>query len=114
MTTFQTVKTKRITSANNVTGITVKATPGTLYGFTLFNSSAAKTYVKFYDATSITVGTTTPFMTIGINAASHRDIFMPYPMWFGTGIMIGITTGIADNDTTAPAANDVVGAVMYL
>lgn len=112
MTAFQTIKAKRIASANNVTAIVVKSTPGCVYGWQLFNSSAAKTYVKIYNAVA-TVGTTVPILTIGIAPGVHRDIVFDKPMYFDTAINIGITTGIADNDTTAPAANDVVGQLLY-
>lgn len=113
MSQFQTVKSKRISSANNTTAIVVKANPGGVYGWNFFNNSAAKIFVKFYNATA-TVGTTTPILVVGINAATRCDVSLPYPMWFDTKINIGITTGIADNDTTAPAANDVIGQVLYL
>lgn len=113
MSQFLTVKAQRITSANNTTAIVVKAYPGTVYGWQLFNSSAAKIYVKLYNATA-TVGTTVPILTIGIAAGVHRDVFLSFPMWLDTAINVGITTGIADSDTTAPAANDVVGQILYL
>jgi hypothetical protein len=114
MSQFLTVKTKRIVAANNTTIQIVKATPGTLYGFGFYNTSAAETFIKLYDHADAVVGTTVPVMTIGINTNTHRDLVLPFPMWFGTGICVGITTLIADTDTTAPAALDVTGAVWYL
>ena len=50
----------------------VKASAGNLYGWFLFNAAATTTYVKFYNATaaSVSVGTTTPVLTIPIPAGA--------------------------------------------
>ena len=32
---------------------------------------------------------------------------------FGTAICVAATTGVADNDTGAPGANEVVGTIFY-
>jgi hypothetical protein len=111
---FMTVKSGRITSAANTTIIVVKAIPGTLYGWNLFNTSAAKSFVKIYNAVAATVGTTTPILTIGIPAGTRSDVFLPFPMWLSAGINVGITTLIADSDTTAPAALDITGQMLFL
>jgi hypothetical protein len=110
---FRTLKNKRITAAANTTAIVVKPSPGGLYGWQLFNNSAAKIFVKLYNAAA-TVGTTTPILTIGIPAGVRADVVFDKPMYFDTAINVGITTGITDGDTTAPAANDVIGQIIFL
>lgn len=96
------------------TGVAVKATPGVLYGYYMFNNAAAVRYVKFYNkATAPTVGTDVPFLTIALPASSGANLSFNGGVLFKTGIGIGATTGVADNDTAAPTANDVVVNVFY-
>lgn len=94
----------------------VKATAGMLYGCTIINDTAAtKEYVKIYNGTaaSVTVGTTTPVMTIPTNGVSNITLNFPLGVAFSTGIVVAATTGIADNDTGAPAANAVIVNCTY-
>ena len=93
----------------------VKATAGNVYGYYFFNASASIRYLKFYNATaaSTTVGTTTPVMTLPLPAGGAGHISLPVPVAFSTAITIAATTGLADNDTGAPSANDVVLNVWY-
>ena len=63
-------------------------------------------------------GTTTPVITIGIPGNTSDDIsanFGPGGMgiMFDTAICAPATTGVADADTGAPAANDVIINVFY-
>jgi hypothetical protein len=93
----------------------IKATAGKLYGWYLYNDGAAEAYVKFYNATAanVTVGTTTPTMTIPIPAGSASNIEWTNGVTFGTAICVAATTGVADNDTGAPAANQVAGTILF-
>lgn len=96
----------------------VKNSPGCVYGMWVTNTATATRWVKFYDATSGTAGTGTPVITIGIPGNSSDDIsgnFGPGGMGitFATGICVGATTGVADNDTGAPGANEVIVNVFY-
>ena len=91
----------------------VKASPGQLYGMWVANRATTTRYIKFYDATSGTVGTGTPKLTIPIPGNATDNIagaFGPGSLGieFTTGICVGASTGIADADTGAPAANDVI------
>lgn len=97
----------------------VKATAGTLYGLYVVNRDTAPVYVKLYNATAanVSVGTTTPKMTLEIpySAASHTGMVFAFTpgIKFSTAICIAATTGLADNDTGAPGANDVTAVVFY-
>ena len=72
-------------------------------------------YLKFYNATaaSVTVGSTTPILTFPLPASSSGHIAFPYPVGFATALSAAVTTGVADADTGAPAANDVILNVFY-
>jgi len=96
----------------------VKASPGQVYGMWVSNLATATRFIKFYDATSGTVGTGTPKLTVPIPGNATDDIsgaFGPGGLGieFTTGICVGASTGIADADTGAPAANDVVVNIFY-
>lgn len=92
----------------------VKATAGTLYGWYIANLATTTRFVKFYNATAATVvvGTTTPVMTLPIPGNSTDDIAANLlggvGIKFDTAITVAATTGVADADTGAPGANDVV------
>lgn len=93
----------------------VKGTAGKLYGYYFFNAAASTRYLKFYDNTAAgtTVGTTTPKLTFPLPAGAAGHIEFTNGIPFGTGITVAATTGLADNDTGAPSANDVIINVMY-
>jgi hypothetical protein len=98
----------------------VKATAGTLYGFMVSNMATSTRFLKFYNATAanVTVGSTTPVMTWAIPGNSSDDISavhsLPVGVAFSTAITVAATTGLADNDTGAPSANDVIVNIFYV
>jgi hypothetical protein len=94
----------------------VKGSAGQLYGAYLYNdASSGKRYVKVYDATAATVvvGTTTPVLTIPLDAGQGAVLSFEHGIAFSTAITIAATTGIADNDTGAPGDNEVIANVFY-
>jgi hypothetical protein len=99
----------------------VKATAGQLYGGIAINLSSSVRYLKFYNATAanVTVGTTTPVLTIPIptpGSANGAGFTLPIPaqgVAFSTAITVAATTALADNDTGAPGANEVVLNLFY-
>lgn len=96
-----------------VTGVVPKAAPGQLYGWYLANNAAAVRYVKVYDTASTPDGTFTPVLTLALPANSAANVFLATGMEFLNGIALRASTGVADNDTGAPTANDVIVNVFY-
>lgn len=98
----------------------IKATAGQVYWIHAMNMVATARYLKFYNATaaSVTVGSTTPVLTFPIPANSTTGagfVFnIPQGIPFSTAISVACTTGVADADTGAPGANDVIINVGYL
>jgi hypothetical protein len=94
----------------------IKATAGKLFWIHVMNLSAAKLYIKFYNATTanVTVGTTTPVLSFPVptmadtNGAGFAIHFGDVGVQFDTAITVAATTGLADNSTGAPGANEVV------
>jgi len=94
----------------------VKATAGQLFGFYLYNdASSGKRYVKFYNGTaaSVVVGTTTPVITIPLDAGQGCTVEFTNGIAFSTAITVAATTGVLDSDTGAPGANEVIANVFY-
>jgi hypothetical protein len=98
----------------------VKATAGQVYKIHFTNTATSTRWLKLYNATAanVTVGTTTPVYTVGLPGNTSDDIsgtldFGPQGLAFSTAITAAATTGVADNDTGAPSANDVIVNIMY-
>jgi hypothetical protein len=97
------------------TGVNIKGSAGQVGGWFIANRSAAERVIKFYNkATAPTVGTDTPALTITLDAGTRASV-PPGSVGinFSSGIGIGASAGLADNDSTAPSSNDVVVNVYY-
>lgn len=93
----------------------VKATAGKIYGYFVYNLATTTRYIKFYNATAanVTVGTTTPILTLPIGPSQGANVAFPNGVSFSTALCAAATTGVADNDTGAPGANEVVVNIFY-
>lgn len=96
------------TASTNATSVRNAAT--ILGLLTAHNVSAAVKYLKIYNkASAPTVGTDVPIHTIPIPAGGMVNFPIPAAgLRLTTGFALAITGGIADADTTAVAAGDVV------
>ncbi len=86
---------------------------------TVTNTNAAVRYLKIYNkASAPIVGTDTPVLVFAIPAAttgagSNIPIGVP-GIKFVTGIAFALTTGAADSDTAAVAANEIIVNLAYI
>ena len=89
--------------------------PKQLFGWIVTNMDSQNIhYLKIYDkATAPTVGTDTPKITIPLfTSHTYIDEIMG-GIDFSLGIGVGATTGLADADTGAPGANEIVVTLLY-
>ena len=105
-------------SANNTTAIVVKAAAGVVYQVEAYANNTTLAYVKLYDEAAGTCGTGTPkaryLIPFGASSAGGGLIApTPWGVAYNNGIVLCITTGIADNDTGAPAANAYIVNIQY-
>ena len=104
-------------SAASTNATSIKASAGQVYGWYITNVNAAVMFVKLYNkASSPTVGTDTPVLTLAIPgsvAGGGTTFSCPHGIAFATGIAMAITTGVANSDTGAVAANEVVVNLFY-
>ena len=109
----------KLISAATTNATSVKASKGVVGMLVAMNKASTPAYVKLYNkASAPTVGTDTPvqvFMIPGNTAGAGLSLPVPLTgLKFDTGIAFAITGGIADSDTTAVAANDVVVNLGYV
>lgn len=105
----------------NTTGVSVKASAGTLYYLNLANIGSTVLWVKLYDtATAPTCGSGTPVRRLMLpiastaaNGAGNNIDFGPVGVAFSSGIGMCVTAGIADADTTSPTANVATVGISY-
>lgn len=102
----------RLVSAATTNATSVKASAGQVGFIFAVNLNAAVRYLKLYNkASAPTVGTDTPIATLPIPASTTGAGFvLPIPggVNFSTGIAYATTTGVADSDTAAVAANEIL------
>ena len=99
----------------------VSAVACTLYTLHAMNMKATVLYLKLYDAlaANVTVGTTVPDMTFPLptpgstNGQGFCLSFGTQGAAFTTALTIACTTGVADNDTGAPGANECIVNLTY-
>lgn len=107
----------RLISAASTNATSLKASAGTIYSLLVTNTNAAARFIKFYNkASAPTVGTDTPVLTLLIPGATAGAGFTWNPQGgidFSTGIAYALTTGVADSDTAAVAANEIIVAGTY-
>lgn len=108
----------RLLSAASTNANNIKASAGKIYKIWVTNTNAAVRYVKIYNtATAPTAGAGTPILTLAVpgNTAGGGAVFDAGDVGanFSTGIGITITTGAADADTGAVAANEIIVHVLY-
>lgn len=114
-TELSTVNKFRLLSAATTNATSVKTTGGRIKGWYIYNNTASVKVVKLYNkATSPTVGTDTPFLTIPVAANSDAAFTSNNGISFSTGIALAVTAGIADADVAAVAANDITLNLFYI
>ena len=104
-----------LNSAASTNGTVVKASAGTIYGFTINNNGAGVAYFKLHNSTTVTVGTTAVASWFKVPAGDSINInYGAKGLRHGTGICYSITGAVADTDTTAVAAGQVKVNLSYI
>jgi hypothetical protein len=100
-------------ASTNLTSL--KASAGQLYNGSLFNASGSVKYFKLYDKASAPVpASDTPVQVYPLEAGKTTPIdFGASGLQFTNGIAFSITGALANTDTTALAANDVIVNLGY-
>jgi hypothetical protein len=91
------------------TPLLVSANARGIAGWHIKNTTAAAAYVAFFDAavaTDVTLATTVPLQSIGIEASGKSELFLGKPIPLTSGLVVaGVTT--ADGNTGAASDVDI-------
>jgi len=102
----------KLISAATTNATAVKTSPGQLYWIYVTNTNAAIRWLKLYNkASAPTVGTDVPTLTLGIpgnTAGAGGTVSITIGIQFTTGIALATTTGDADANSGAVAADEMV------
>jgi hypothetical protein len=85
----------------NTTGQTIKATPGSLFNITVFNSGNSISYVKIYNV-AVPTASDTPVITLPVRHDTALNTISIHNYQFSTAIGVRATANFVANDTTAP------------
>lgn len=99
--------------ATGTDAIVVKASAATVYSYHIINrSTTAPLYIRVYDSATVALGSGTPIERLCVPAAvstTQPSVLTSsgnaVPLGLSNGFCYTLTTGYADNDTTAVAAN---------
>jgi hypothetical protein len=96
-------------------GGSVKSGAGRVTGINLTNNAASVRWVKFFNATAVTMGTTTAAFEFPIGPGQSINYSSAQGLGFATGIMIAVTAarGLTDNTATGLALGDVAGFLTF-
>lgn len=96
-------------------GGTIKGGAGRLFGWHLVNVSAGVRWIKLFNQTAVTMGTTSAAYEFPMAAGATASIVIPAGISHTTGIMTAVTAarGLTDNTTTGLALGDVAGTFFF-
>lgn len=103
----------RVLSLASTNGTVVKASIGQVYGWYFYNNATTTKFVKLYNSASVTAGSGTPAITIPVPAGGGTNISWVHGIAFAAGICYTITGAVGDTDTTAVAAADISGWLLW-
>ena len=94
-----------LTDASAAAVVIVKASSGVIYELELDNTAnAAVTYLRLYNATSATLGSTQYDALVMVPASVKITLVYPSGVTFGTGICYAAGTSATLATTTAPSS----------
>lgn len=104
-----------LVSAGSANNTNIKASAGSLYGYSISNTTASTTeFVKFFNkATTPAAGTDTPIWTVQVPGSSTVTAYFSTPIGCSAGLGLATVTGAADNSSTGVSAGDLVINVAY-
>lgn len=108
---------RRVSSTGDTNVATIKASAGRIARIWGRNNVASLRHLKLYNkASNPTVGTDVPYASITLppNAEFNFDL-NDFGLNFSTGIAYAMTSGVADTDSTAIGAADILGLhIVYI
>lgn len=107
---------KQVYSVNDGqnTGQVIKNAAGKVYGWYIMNNGSGTRRVKLYNKATAPTSADTPVLRLAIPAGLGANLSEEAGFdIFSNGIGIRCVQGVADNDNTAPTANDLEVNIWY-
>lgn len=102
-------------SSADTNAANVKSSAGKVFYIGVTNSNASARYLRLYNNSGTpTVGTTTTVFCKMIPAGGGFNVDFSHGLNFSSGIAMSLTTGAADTDTGAVAANEIKVNIGYV
>jgi hypothetical protein len=101
------------TSLSVSSAVAIKGSAGVLYGYYISNTATHPNYVRFYNSTGATIGSTAAALTVMLPASAAANVEFPHGINFSTGISIGATSVNTADSTTAGATSCLIGNIFY-
>ena len=102
-----------LASAGSTNATVIKASAGKVTGWYIYNSNAAARKVAFHNSASSPTAGSAIYFTLMIPPSSGANVSFPSGIDFSAGIGITTVTGLADNDSAAVAANDLIINIFF-
>lgn len=106
---------RRIATADTNAAV-IKSGSTELKGWALYGATATagdNFFVKLYDKATVPDETDAPILTLVLHNRVNHTEEIPGRLVLENGLAIRITGALADNDTTALAAGDMVANIFY-
>ena len=97
-------------------GSNISSAAGRLYSFDAFNNSGANIYLKFYNMAQASIVPASDVPVLGpflVPAGGGLQRTFSEGIQFENRISVRAVTGLADNNTTSPSANDLLFCAEY-
>lgn len=108
------LSTFHLASAATTNATNIKASAGQVFGWYIYNSNAAARKVAFHNNAGTPTAGASLHSSLVVPPLSAANVELSNGIAFGTGIAITTVTGLADNDTAAVAANDLIINIFYV
>lgn len=102
-----------LASAGSTNATNIKASAGKVTGWYIYNSNAAARKVAFHNTAGTPTAGASVYFSLMIPPSSGANCPFPEGIDFATGIAITTVTGLADSDSAAVAANDLIINIFY-
>lgn len=100
------LSTFHLVSAGTTNATNIKATPGKLFCWYIYNSNAAARKVAFHNTAGTPTAGASVFFSFVIPPLSGANACSSIGLQFSTGIGITTVTGVADNSSAAVGVDD--------
>ena len=102
-----------LVSAGTTNLTNIKSSAGKVTGWYIYNSNGSARKVAFHNNAGTPTAGAAVYFSVVIPPLSGANCPFPAGINFSTGIAISTTTGLADTDTAAVAANDLIINIFY-